>query len=280
MDYVPLETQKVVEKTYAYSTWIFNRAISLVYLIAFLSLVFQAKGLWGSHGILPIAQFKKAVEERVEPSDYIKVPGIFWLSTSDDMIEGVAITGVVAATLALIGFAQGWSLLLCFAMYLSLCSFGQEFLAFQWDALLLEICFLALFVVPWNFDFSLRRAVEPHSVVRLMFYVVLFKLMFLSGVMKLWSGDESWRDLSALSYHYLTQPLPNPLSPFVHALPEWMHQFSTAATFAIELALPFFIFWPRAGTWKGRGFFGLSRLRIDTGNGGCVSFLTVIMMLW
>lgn len=266
--------------TYAYSSWLFTRAISLVYLIAFLSLMVQAKGLWGSRGVLPIAQYMKAVEQSVDNSRYWKAPGIFWLSSSNDMIVGVTITGAVAATLALIGFAQGWSLLLCFAMYLSLCSFGQDFMSFQWDALLLELGFLVLFLVPWNFDFSLARAVEPHWVVRGMFYVVLFKLMFLSGFVKLWSGDESWRDLSALSFHYWTQPLPNPLSPFMHALPSWLHQASTAITFVIELIVPFFIFWPRARVWVAAAFAGLSLLILLTGNFAFFNWLTLALCLW
>lgn len=269
-----------MEQTYSYSSWIFTRALSTVYLIAFLSLMVQAKGLWGSRGVLPIAPYLKAVEKSVDSSRYWQMPSIFWLSTSDDMIVGVTITGAVAAGLALIGFAQGWSLLLCFFMYLSLCSFGQDFMSFQWDALLLEVGFLGLFVVPWNLDFSLSSAVEPHWLVRGMFYVVLFKLMFLSGVVKLASGDESWRDLSALSFHYWTQPLPNPVAPFANYLPLWVHQISTAGTFAVELILPFFMFWPRARTWAALGFIFLSITILLTGNYAFFNWLTLALVLW
>ena len=269
-----------MEQTYAYSAWLFTRALSLVYLIAFLTLMIQARGLWGKHGILPMEQYKKAVEEHVDQSRYWKAPAIFWLSTSDDMIVGVCITGAVAAGLALIGFAQGWCLLMCFAMYLSICSFGQDFMSFQWDALLLELGFLALFVVPWNLDFAFRLAVEPHWVVRGMFYAVLFKLMFLSGVVKLWSGDESWRDLTAMTFHYWTQPLPNPASPFMHALPDWFHQGETVMTFAVELFLPFLIFWPRARVWAAAGFTLLSLLIMFTGNFAFFNWLTLALVVW
>lgn len=269
-----------MEQTYAFSAWFFTRALSLVYLIAFLSLLFQAKGLWGAHGVMPMTPFLKAVEQGMDANRYWQVPSVFWLSSSDDMIVGVAMTGVVAAFAALMGFAQGWSLLMCFTMYLSFCSAGQEFMSFQWDSLLLEVGLLSLFMVPWNFDFSLNVAAEPHWLVRAMFYVLLFKLMFLSGVVKLISGDESWRDLSALSYHYWTQPLPNPLSPFMHALPLWVHQVSTALTFVIELVLPFFMFWPRARVFVALGFCSLSLMIFMTGNYTFFNLLTIALCIW
>lgn len=270
-----------MEPTYAYSAWFFTRALGLVYLIAFLSLLIQVKGLWGSHGVMPMTSFMKAVEQGMDSSErYWSVPSLFWLSSSDEMMTGAAVAGALAAGLALVGFAQGWCLLLCYGLYLSFCSSGQEFMSFQWDALLLEVGLLALFVVPWNFDFSLKIATEPHWLVRGVFYVILFKLMFLSGLVKLISGDESWRDLSALSYHYWTQPLPNPASPFMHALPLWFHQIEAGATFVIELFLPFLIFWPRARVWVALGFVLLSFSIMLTGNYTFFNWLTIALCLW
>ncbi len=276
----PRSENKGMEQTFAYSSWFFTRALSLVYVIAFLTLVPQARGLWGKQGILPIAPLMKSLAAHHGAKELWQVPSVFWLSSSDDFIFGAAITGAVFAVAAFLGFAQGWCLLMCFVLYLSFCSSGQDFMAFQWDALLLELGFLALFVVPWNFDFSLGRAVEPHWFVRAMFYLVLFKLMFLSGVLKLMSGDESWRDLTALRYHYWTQPLPNPVSPFMHSLPEWFHQISTALTFAVELLLPFFIFWPRARVWAATGFIVLSLSILLTGNYAFFNWLTLALCLW
>jgi hypothetical protein len=269
-----------VEQTFAYPTWLFTRILCLIYLIAFLSLMFQAKGLWGAKGLSPMRDYMKTVVEHVDSSRYWKVPGIFWLSTSDDMIQGVTITGAVAAGLALIGFAQGWCLLLCFGMYLSLCGFGQEFMAFQWDSLLLEVGFLILFVVPWNLDFTFLRATEPHWIVRYTFYVILFKLMFMSGVAKLASGDESWRDLSALSYHYWTQPLPTPLAPFMHSLPLIVHQLCGGFMFLVELVAPFFLFWPRARGWAALSMIAMSFSILLTGNYTFFNWLTIALTFW
>ena len=41
---------------------------------------------------------------------------------------------------------------------------------------------------------------------------LLFRLMFSSGVVKVRSGDRTWRTLTALTFHYETQPLPTPLA--------------------------------------------------------------------
>ena len=56
-------------------------------------------------------------------------------------------------------------------MYLSLSSAGQDFLSFQWDALLLEAGFLAIF---------LGRA----RIVAWLFRWLAFRLFFLSGAVK------------------------------------------------------------------------------------------------
>ena len=71
-----------------------------------------------------------------------------------------------------------------------------------------------------------------------------FKLTFLSGITKLLSGDEAWRGLTALRYHYETQPIPTWVGWYAHQAPAWLATFSTAVMFAVELAVPFVIFVP------------------------------------
>src|SRR5206468_2430422 len=73
----------------------------------------------------------------------------------------------------------------------------------------------------------------------------LFKLMFMSGVVKLTSGDDSWLKLTALDYHYWTQPLPTVFAWFADKNPEWLKKLSVAATLFVEIVVPFFIWAPR-----------------------------------
>src|SRR5258707_529909 len=117
---------------YALAAWFFTRALCLVYIIAFLSLATQARGLWGSRGVLPMKGYLQAVEQSVGASRFVQLPTVFWISDSDTIITGAAVLGVLAACAALFGVAQGWMLLLCYALYLSFSNAGQEFLSFQW----------------------------------------------------------------------------------------------------------------------------------------------------
>lgn len=266
--------------SYALSAWIFTRLIALVYCVAFVSIAVQARGLWGAKGILPAGGYLEAVEMQTDSSRYWQLPSLFWLDHSDSLIVAGAWLGAACALLAFCGIAQGWMFLFCFALYLSYVNMGQDFMSFQWDALLLEVGFLTLFVAPWSFGFDFFTAHEPHWSVRAMFYVVLFKLMFLSGVVKILSGDESWRDMSAMSFHYWTQPLPNPISPFMHALPLWFHKIETALTFVIELALPFLILFSRTRPFAALGFLLLSLLIFVTGNYTFFNLLTIVLCVW
>ena len=54
----------------------------------------------------------------------------------------------MAAGLLVVNLAPAAALLVCWVLYLSLTVAGQSFLAFQWDALLLETGFLAIFLAP------------------------------------------------------------------------------------------------------------------------------------
>ncbi len=267
-------------QSYALSAWFFTRALAAAYFVAFLSVAVQVQGLWGSKGVLPIKGYLQAVEKQVGATGAWHVPSVFWLDSTDGSLQTAAWVGAAAALIAFAGFAQGWMLFACLVLYLSFVTAGQDFMSFQWDALLVEVGFIALFAASWKFKFEFFTAVDPHWSVRYMFYIVLFKLMFLSGVVKLLSGDETWRDLSALSYHYWTQPLPNPLSPFMHWLPLFVHQASTAMTFVVELAVPFLMFWPRARVWAAGAFIGLSLLIFFTGNYTFFNLLTIALAFW
>ena len=116
-------------------------------------------------------------------------------------------------------------------LYLSISTAGQDFWSFQWDILLTEAGFLGIFA-----DGSRGRT--------WLFRWLLFRLMFMSGLAKLLSGDPTWRNLTALRYHYLTQPLPTPLAWYMAQLPGWFQKISAGWMFFVELLVPFLIFAP------------------------------------
>ncbi len=132
---------------------------------------------------------------------------MLWLRPTDAALAAVWMLGAAGALAAIFAPARGiWqraALAVCLVLWISLCAVGQDFLSFQWDVLLCEAGLLAIFA--------------DTSAVRVwLFRWLIFRLMFSSGVVKLLSGDPTWRNLTALHYHYETQPLPNPLAWFVY----------------------------------------------------------------
>jgi hypothetical protein len=103
--------------------------------------------------------------------------------------------------------------------------------------------------------------------------------MLSSGLVKLLSGDPTWSDLSAMSYHFFTQPIPNPLSWFAHQLPG--SSFVTLATLLLELVVPFAVLipHPRARLVAGISFLGLMLLVAFTGNYAYFNLLTAALSL-
>ncbi len=159
-------------------------------------------------------------------------------------------------------------LLLLWLCYLSLFYGGQQFMSFQWDIFLLECGFLAMFLPS-----------HPRIGVWL-FRWLLFRFMFLSGAVKLLSGDPTWADWTALYFHYQTQPLPTSLAWYAHQLPFWFQEASVAIMFFIELIVPVLLFLPRRirffAAWN---FIILELLILLTGNYNFFNLLTILVCL-
>jgi predicted DCC family thiol-disulfide oxidoreductase YuxK len=213
--------------------FLFLRLFGLIYLAAFVSFAVQAQGLIGSHGILPLAELVDLLRARVGPERFYLMPMVFWWSASDFTIQVVCWAGAALSLLLIFNVLPRLCLVLLFVLYLSLLYAGQDFMTFQWDTYLLETGFLALL---------LSFATSPGI---WLLRWLLFRFLFMSGVVKLLSGDPNWWNLSALSYHFLTQPLPTPLGWYAAQLSPGALRFATGGTFLIELLLPFLIFCPR-----------------------------------
>jgi hypothetical protein len=251
---------------------VFLRALGVVYLVAFGSLLPQISGLWGSKGILPAAEFFHGAREALGAKAYWLFPSLGWLGASDGALKVICLLGILFSLILIFDVHPTFSVVslpALWAFYLSLYYAGQDFMSFQWDILLLEAGFLAIFL-----PFS-------PELVRWLFLWLLFRLMFLSGAVKLLSGDSSWRDLTALTYHYFTQPLPNVLSWFAHQLPAWFHKVSQALMFVVELAVPFAFFAGRQlRLWAAGLVVGLQVFIFFTGNYNFFNVLTAALCLF
>ncbi len=249
-------------------SWLFLRAMGLIYITAFVSFGVQALGLIGSHGILPLSEFTGAARSQLGLESFWRVPMVFWLDQSDFAIQTACWAGAALSLLLIFDVLPRLSLFFLYALYLSLFYAGQEFMGFQWDLLLLESGFLAIL---------LSIATKPGI---WLLRWLLFRLMFLSGAVKLLSGDPTWANLSALSYYFQTEPLPTPLAWYAHHLPQALLTASTVATFVIELALPFLIFFPRRLRFVAAfGTLFLQVVILLTGNYAFFNVLTMALCL-
>ena len=257
---------------------LFLRLLGLIYAMAFLSLWIQIEGLAGSSGILPVADFLAAVDQRLGDTAWLRLPTLCWLNASDGMLHLLCGGGAALALLPVVGIAPASVLVGLWMFYLSLVVACRDFLAFQWDILLLETGFLAIFLAPLRFGAQRLWIERPSRLVLWLLRWLLFRLVFSSGLVKILSGDSSWRQLRALDFHYETQPLPAWTSWYAHQLPEWTQAASVAAVFALELVVPFSVLGPRRLRLWGCALLVLLQVLIGvTGNYGFFNLLTLAL---
>jgi len=228
-------------KSFFFARDFFIRSLGVIFFIAFSSLWVQVIGLIGEDGILPAKIFLKNISGEIGSRKFLILPTVFWISVSDFALHFVCALGVIFSILLCIGFLPLVCLVFLYILYLSILSVGQVFLSFQWDVFLLEVGFLSIFFTPWTLWLHNTRR-KPSRMILLLLRLILFKLMFMSAVVKILSGDPVWTDFTALTFHYWTQPIPNPLSWFIHHFPLWFQKMSCFLMFVIELIVPFGIF--------------------------------------
>ena len=267
---------------FARSRFLFLRLLGLVYLAAFASLTPQISGLVGDHGLLPVSAYLERAYEVFGADAYRQLPTLLWVWPGDGGLLALCWGGIALSVAAMAGIAPVPVFLLLWVCYLSLTIAGQDFLSFQWDILLLEAGVLAVLYAPMAWRAPLRAgASEPSAAVRWLVWGLAFKLTFLSGITKLLSGDPTWWGLTALAYHYETQPIPTWVSWYAHNLPDWVGSASAVKMFAVELVAPFAILLPsRFRRLRIVGFGVLCALQIVialTGNYGFFNLLTVVL---
>lgn len=261
--------------------WLFLRVLGIIYFIAFASLAGQVMGLIGSGGILPVGDYLDAIAARFDAPDRFRLlPTLLWINHSDSFIQLLCISGMILSVLVVLDIATMPALALLWAAYLSLVNGGQDFLSFQWDILLLEAGFLAIFLSSFHLLPRLNRQRAPSMVIVWLLRFLLFRLMFMSGVAKLASGDPTWSNLTALDFHYWTQPLPTPIAWFTAQMPLWTKQLSALIMFFVELIVPFTYFLPRRIRFVGAWLTILLQMTIIlTGNYTFFNWLTIALCI-
>jgi hypothetical protein len=248
---------------------ILQRGTAALYLIAFVSALSQFPALLGENGLLPVRSFTAVVPFR-------RAPSLFQWHYSDALLRVVAGVGAGLSATVVLGLPQvgpAWLpmlvFLLLFALYLSIVNVGQTFYAFGWESLLVEAGFIVAFL-------GSSAVATPLPVLFFLRWLV-FRLEFGAGLIKLRGGRE-WRDLTALFYHHETQPMPNPVSWFVHHLPRWAHRGEVLGNHVVQLGLPVLLFAPQPVASLAAGGIVLSQLwLVVTGNFAWLNWITIVL---
>lgn len=254
--------------------WLYLRALGVTALIAIGSFWAQLDGLIGSHGIAPAKLLIEVAGQRGET--FFDRPTLCWLSASDAMLNALAAAGVVLSLLLIAGIAPRIVLALLWLCWISLVEVGGPFLSFQWDVLLLEAIAFSIPFAPPSLLPQWGHEPEPSPWSRWILCFIAFKVTFSSGVVKIASGDPSWRDLTALSYHYWTQPLPTWTSYVAHQLPMMAHRLSCLVMFALELPLAACALGPRPA--RRVAAVAMATLQITLGLAGNYAYFNLLSL--
>ena len=256
------------------------RLLGAVYAIAFLVAAQQLVPLVGERGLTPASVFLDRVRAHFGSTlpAFTAVPSIFWINHSDLALMLVSWTGLVLALLVLIGYANGLLLAVLWVFYLSIVHIGQDWYGYGWEIQLTETGFLAIFLCPLLDGRPFPSHPPPLAVIWL-FRWLTFRIMFGAGLIKI-RGDSAWRDLTALNYHFETQPIPNPLSRWFHFLPSAVLKAGVIFNHLAELIAPWFVFWPTIARRLAGAIIVLFQLTlIAGGNLSFLNWLTIVPAL-
>src|SRR5512146_1739211 len=211
------------------------RLLGVIYAIAFLVAINQLLPLIGSDGLLPVGIYFNQIRETLGSTSagFMRLPSLFWFFHSDTALLTVAWTGFILSLIVTAGFANAPILTVLWLLDMSIVHAGQIWYGYGWEIQLLETGFLSIFLCPLLDGRPFPKSRPPLLVIWL-FRWLGFRIMIGAGLIKL-RGDPCWRDLTCLYYHYETQPIPNPLSRYLHFAPHWFHKVETAWNHVIEL---------------------------------------------
>jgi hypothetical protein len=264
-------------ESYWLTRFVILRLLGGVYAVAFLVAAHQILPLIGSHGLLPVDLFLARVQEALgsTAAGFIRLPSIFWFAHSDAVLQTMAWIGFALACLVMAGYANALIMAALWALYMSFVHVGQDWYGYGWEIQLLETGFLAIFLCPLLDGRPFPKRAPP-VVILWLFRWLIFRIMVGAALIKL-RGDPCWRDLTALYYHFETQPIPGPLSRWFNFLPHWILKGGVLFNFLAELIAPWFAFYPRlARHIAGVVMVSFQLALIVSGNLSFLNWMTIV----
>lgn len=250
--------------------------IAGIYFVAFASLAAQVAPLLGAGGLTPVAA---VVASMPAAEGFAEAPSLLWLPGLQG--DG-AMVALAWAGLGIAGALVGWALFgdhrrvshlpaiglgALWAIYLSFVQLGDRWYGYGWETLLLEAGALT----------AVLAATRSRAVL-VLYRWLTFRLMFGAGLIKL-RGDSCWRDLTCLRYHFETQPIPNPLSWYLHHLPSGVLDAGVAWNHVVELVVPWGLFLPRTRRVAAWIIVHFQTMLILSGNLSFLNWLTLAICL-
>jgi hypothetical protein len=265
---------------YRLTRFVILRLLGFVYAVAFLVAAKQLVPLVGEYGLTPAVDYLHRVHTGMGSSfsGMMQLPTLFWFGISDHGLTVFAWAGFALSLVVLAGYANAIILAILWAMYMSIVHIGQIWYGYGWESQLLETGFLSIFLCPL-IDPRPFQSRPPPILVLWLFRWLGFRIMVGAGLIKL-RGDSCWRDLTCMYYHYETQPIPSPISRYLHFAPHWFHKIETAWNHFVELIVPWFSFGPRrARHIAGVLLISFQILLIISGNLSFLNYITIIPFL-
>ncbi len=233
-------------RTHLLPRWIFLRCLGVIYFSAFYSLLFQIKGMIGPNGILPAASYLQDVANYYPGLQrFWFAPTLLWIGAGNHALMLITWVGLIASVAVVLNLWPRITLAICLVCFLSFVAAAQDFSSFQSDGMLLEAGFISLFFAPPGLRPGIAAAHPASRVSLFLLQWEWFRIYFESGVVKLTSGDYSWRHLTAMDDYYQNGPLPTWLGWYVQQLPHRFHAATALMTLVAELGLVWMLFLPR-----------------------------------
>lgn len=254
---------------------LFPRALGIVFLISFVSLLPQVGPIAGETGMVPIGRRLGRMREHFGWRAVLYVPTLLWIDSRDATLKLLTVLGIGASIWAIVGGPGAWlALPLCWLLYVSLdAAIG---LVFPWDALLLEASFFAIFLPPTLALPELAAVAAPAPAIAWVYRLLIFRVLFGFGKLKFFGSKPE--DLDYLKGFLLNQPLPSPLGWLAQGLPVALLKLAMIFMFVVELIVPFFVFFP--GTLSIVAAFAFVALMVGiqlSGNFGYFNILVIAL---
>jgi hypothetical protein len=281
-----MNDENVLEKFFARgnSYWLTRfvilRLLGFVYAVSFFVAARQLVPLIGHRGLTPADFYLSSIHAELgsRTEGMLHLPTLFWFSCTDLGMSIFVWVGFALSLVVLGGYANAILLAVLWGMYMSIVHIGQIWYGYGWEIQLLETGFLSIFLCPL-LDGRPFPKCRPPILVFWLFRWLGFRIMVGAGLIKL-RGDPCWRDLTCMFYHYETQPIPNPISCYLHFLPQWFHKLEVIWNHFVELIVPWFSFGPRQARHVAGVLLVIFQVvLIISGNLSFLNYLTIIPFL-